>query len=207
MNNHCISNILSLPDTSNLRDKLQSLAILDAILMQDWEMRYFSFNSKWGPKEMTGSMRDGQGSEFFFLFNPVGVAGKIYCKEEVRVSDVSSILARVPNVFSSFLNEAAFSINIATYYLWRQLEDSLWSIAPDRISEIPFLAFVVDQGEYYSAWAESYYEIDINRESVNAVFRHEPLTNELIASLNPEMEISTILVDCQEIGYPSTIST
>ena len=41
-----------IPPINELKRKLQSLAMLDAILMTDWPSRYFSFNSKWGPDAM-----------------------------------------------------------------------------------------------------------------------------------------------------------
>ncbi len=199
---HLLQSILKLPSPNDLKGKLQAIAMLDAILMSDWEMRYFSFNSKWGPGEMTGSMRDGQGSEFFFLFNSAGVAGKIYCEENQLGSNTAAALAQVPADFSSFVNEAAFSIDRATCYLWQRPKDSAWSIAPANTVGIPFLAFVADQGEYYCAWAQDYYERELNLEPVKAVVRHEPLTSELVASINPEMEMDAVLADADEIGYP-----
>jgi hypothetical protein len=38
----------------------------------DWEYRYFSFDSKWDLNEMMASMRNGQGDDFFILFNNNG---------------------------------------------------------------------------------------------------------------------------------------
>jgi hypothetical protein len=51
---------------------MQSLALLDAILSPDWEYRYFSFDSRWGPSERMGSMRNGQGDHWFALFSSAG---------------------------------------------------------------------------------------------------------------------------------------
>jgi len=48
------------------------MAMLDAILMPEWEYRYYSFNAQRGEGEMMGSMRDGAGDEFFALFNGHG---------------------------------------------------------------------------------------------------------------------------------------
>jgi hypothetical protein len=199
---HVLPNSSMFPSVDDLRGKLQSLAMLDAILMPEWEMRYFSFNSKWGPGEMMGSMRDGQGSEFFFLFNAVGGAGKIYCKENALGANTASALAEVPRDFSSFLEETAFSINTATCYLWQRRGDSAWSVAPRNIAEIPLLAFVANQGEYYRTWAEGYYEVEPDVNPVRAIFRQQPLTEQLVTSLNPEAEMAAVLTDAQEIGYP-----
>jgi len=199
---HVLLGTSRLPSLDKLREKLQSLAMLDAVLMSDWEMRYFSFNSKWGPGEMMGSMRDGQGSEFFFLFSAVGGAGKIYCKENALGAHTASALAEVPDDFSSFLEEAAFSINTATCYVWQRRAESAWSAAPRNIAEIPLLAFVADQGEYYHTWAKGYYEVEVDVNPVRAIFRQQPLTEQLVTALNPEAEMEAVLTDAQEIGYP-----
>ena len=57
-------NLDGLPDVARLKRLLQSMAMLDAILMPEWEYRYYSFNALWGEGEMMGSMRDGAGDEF-----------------------------------------------------------------------------------------------------------------------------------------------
>ncbi len=40
----------NLPDIESLRRLSQSVAMLDAILSPEWVYRYYSFNSKWGPR-------------------------------------------------------------------------------------------------------------------------------------------------------------
>ncbi len=42
-----------------LRKKMKSLALLDAIIEQEWEYRYSSYNSNWSDTEEMGSLRDG----------------------------------------------------------------------------------------------------------------------------------------------------
>lgn len=198
---HILPDVSTLPPPNDLKRKLQSLAMLDAILMPDWDLRYFSFNSKWGAGEMMSSMKDGEGSEFFFLFNADGVIGKINCKGSSLGANVNSLLAKIPCEFASFIKEPAFRIYAASCYLWWRVEDGLWSLAPKDIVGIPLLAFVADQGEYYHAWAQKYYDCKISLESVRAVFRHETLTDDLVVSLNSGIELEAALADCQEINY------
>jgi hypothetical protein len=201
MNNY-LSNSSMIPPINELKRKLQSLAMLDAILMSDWPSRYFSFNSKWGPDEMMGSMRDGEGGEFFFLFGPFGAAGKIYSKEMALGPNAVSALASVPADFSSFLSEPAFSINLATCYLWRRPRESAWSVAPVGIEKLPFLAFIGDQGEHYRAWASDYYETALSMDAVRAIFRQHLLTPALMKSINPNADTAAAVADAEEIGYP-----
>jgi len=48
-----------------LRKKMKSLALLDAIIEQEWEYRYFSYHSNWSDTEEKASLRDGSGGEWF----------------------------------------------------------------------------------------------------------------------------------------------
>lgn len=68
---HPISNVLVIPDSDMVRSRFQSLAMLDAILMADWEFRYFSFNAKWGAGEMMASMRNGAMRNIIILRTPL----------------------------------------------------------------------------------------------------------------------------------------
>src|SRR5262249_50472332 len=65
-------NLRRLPDVDGLRTLLQSLAMLDAILCPEWDLRYYSFNSRWSKGKQMGSMRNGSGDDFFALFNASG---------------------------------------------------------------------------------------------------------------------------------------
>lgn len=199
---HSLENIALLPNASELMANFQALAMLDAILMPDWTWRYFSFNSRWAAGEMMASMRDGQGDEFFFLFDATGVAGKIYCKGQVLGSDHAAAMARIPGDFSSFRSEAAFSLDAATCFLWQRCNETRWKVAPDCIAGIPLLAFVADRGETYHAWAQDYYEIEIDLDLIKSTFRRQPLSSQLIAALNPDAEVDGVLADAEEIGYP-----
>ena len=190
------------PSESEIKRKLQSLAMLDAILMPDWTLRYFSFNSKWGSNEMMGSMRDGQGGEFFFLFDAVGAAGKIYSKETALGPNAVSSLNSIPAEFSSFLNEPAFSLNLASCYLWQRSRESAWSVVPASVTQLPFLGFVADEGEHYRAWANDYYEADLTANAVRSAFLQQLLTPAFIRSINPNAEIEAVFSDAKEIGYP-----
>ena len=202
--NHIFTDVTELPSVDGLKRELQALAMLDSILMPDWELRYFSFNSKWGLGETMGSMRDGQGNGFFFLFSSAGVVGKIYCRGVAQKEHTVQELKKIPGGFSSFLNEPAFGINTeAMYYLWRQQRDGLWSLIPQDTVGIPLLAFIANRGSYYHKWAEDYYETELDIKSIEAIYQWQPLTEKFILTLNPDAEIEGVFLDAKEIGYPS----
>ncbi|MEJ3716569.1 hypothetical protein ACU1JV_08435 [Paenibacillus sp. T2-29] len=62
-----------LPDLEVSRRIFQAAAILDAILMPEWEYRYYSYNAHWDENEQMASMRDGEGDHYFALFQPNGL--------------------------------------------------------------------------------------------------------------------------------------
>lgn len=102
----------SLPDIASLRRRCQSLAMLDAILCPEWDLRYFSFDTRWSENESMGSMRNGSGDDWFILFGEFGAAIKGLAHEASIAGDkvlVSEVQSQVPKAFSSFLTEPATS--------------------------------------------------------------------------------------------------
>ena len=199
---HAIDNISKMPDSEKLRSRFQSLAMLDSILMPDWELRYFSFNASWGIDEMMASMRNGEGDELFFLFSKCGVVGKIFCSELHAKTPSSQILEKVPSHFKSFLGEAAFRLNAISCCLWQLASHSTWEVYPDNNDSIPLLGFVQDEGEYYRKWAEQYYERIIPASIVGMIFNHEPLTDKMLSDLPEKRGVKDLISDAREIGYP-----
>lgn len=67
-------NLIQIPDIETLRRLCQSLAALDAIISEDWELRYYSYNRFWSRdrQEEFFQMRDGSGDEFQILFSHAG---------------------------------------------------------------------------------------------------------------------------------------
>ncbi|WP_394393217.1 hypothetical protein [Shewanella woodyi] len=80
------NNLNSMPEISELKKLLQSLAILDAIMSPEWDERYYSFNSKWDKSEQMGSMRNGCGYDFSVLFNQAGCFVKGFGHESAMSS-------------------------------------------------------------------------------------------------------------------------
>jgi hypothetical protein len=185
-----------------VRHRFQSLAMLDAILMPEWDLRYFSFNSNWGADEMMASMRNGEGDEYFFLFCKKGVVGKIFCHELAVTEPQKTLLALVPPQFEAFLTETAFGLVNVTCCLWQTPGNSSWEIAPPDQGEVPLLAFIQDNGEYYRGWATDYYEQEIPASIIEKVFMHETITDKLLSALPKRRQLEDLISDAVEIGYP-----
>ncbi len=197
--NHSISDIKQLPSIKKLIHICRSLALLDAILMVDWEYRYFSFDSFWNEDEgeMMASLRDGSGSEYFILFSPQGIAGKVF--EQSVTSDSNRVMANLPDRFRSFAGEPAFNLERVSFCFWRESEGDSWRSAPNDVKVFPLLEFLTADAAYYHEWAKEYYEQDIDLEALKSVFCSLELNTDLLQKLNPEIDLDDLSEDLVEI--------
>ena len=209
--------LLLLPDPEEIKRISQSVATLDAIIMPEWQLRYFSFNRKWDEDEQVASMRDGGGGFYFAAFDLNGVIIKGYDPHrEMGAYNArtghpwAGVLDCVPNSFRQFLSEPAFSISEATFCFWRQPSDSNWNMCditfpsgadPDGSER---LLFIFDgDPRTYQLWAEGYYERPINLSAIEEVYSHATLNASLVAALNPDRNLDSLCEDLDEIGYPN----
>lgn len=207
-----------LPDIDALRRLMQSLAVLDAILMPEWQFRYFSFNSKWSAGEQMGSMRNGSGDDLIANFTPAGCFIKGFAHEyemssyrddgSVRAWD--GVLDSVPVAFASSLAEPAFDMKSVTFCVWRLHGEPSWSRGelefpkgedPDGSGWL--LGYYDGAPETYRKYAASYFTTEVPLRVIRAVYAHEPMTEDLVKELNPEMTLKALGDDLDEIGYPA----
>jgi len=208
----------SMPNVDDLRRLLQSLAMLDAILSPDWDARYYSFNSKWARGQQMGSMRNGEGDDFFALFHAKGCFLKGFDHESPmspyrgKTKVVwPGVLDAVPAEFAKCLVEPAFAIEDTTFCIW-QLGNEGWQHGPvefptndsDPDGSLDLLALLDGRPETYRDWATDYYEQDVDLDAVKHVYQQKPLTRRIVAGLNDEMTLADFKDDIGEIGYPRT---
>lgn len=206
----------NLPSIQNLKQISRSLAMLDAILEPEWEYRYFSFNQHWATGEQLGSMRDGEGSWYFILFNSNGVFLKGFEKDcplgdFFRETETAypGIFDEVPPLFVDALNEPAFGVGQATFCFWNQSDNHGWKrgklefpVSDDPDGAKALLKLLHGGPRAFQKWAEDYYERKVSIRVINSVFRHEPLTDALVARLNPDLSVADLAEDIEEIGFP-----
>jgi len=202
-----------LPDIETLRRLTKSIAMLDAIICPDWEYRYYSFNSKWGPGEEMASMRNGSGDDWFLLFDVHGAALKGFAHEYPLAGDESfpaRIQETVPREFDSFLGEPAFAMEMATFCLWRRHTDRAWGVvlpaaghvSPEDDGSAMLLDILDGNPETYREYVAGYFERKVSVAAVRAIYAHQPLNEHLVETLNPELAFAEITNDALEIGYP-----
>ncbi|OKJ08180.1 hypothetical protein [Kitasatospora sp. CB01950] len=213
----------ALPSPAELRDHCRTLAVLEAILLPEWGDRYFGYDARWNVEagEEMASMRDGSGDEYSIVFTAAGAYVRGFA-HETEMSPYGGedravwpgVLDDVPAVFAAQVAEPAFSdeddVPAVTACLWRETADDAWRHGaiefpagddPDGADQL-FALLTDRRPEAYHAHAEEYLEDEIDLAAVRAVFAGEPLTDELVAALNPELTLADLAEDLAEIGRP-----
>lgn len=208
-------NLSALPDIPALRRLTQSLAMLDAILSPEWDLRYYSFNAHWAEGEMMASMRDGSGDDWFLLFCKAGAVLKGFAHElqMAQKQTAEEILSHVPAVFNTFLTQPAFSLTETTFCIWRTVDDDQWRTGAieypssdnrdDPDGSLELLALLDGTPTTYQQWAEEYFEVEVDLAAVEHIYQHRPLTSAIVSRLNAEVILDDLAGDLLEIGYPS----
>lgn len=210
------SALLPLEDLARLS---QSLAVLDAALMPEWEYRYYSFNARWNEAEQMASMRNGSEGGYFVWFSQQGAVLKGFAHEsavwkQLREQSnlvLSSLAQQMPPELERFVHEPAFFLEETTFCLWKLRDAPIWTTwLPPVPQEIRFLDGSADllllldgNPATYQAWAEDYYEIRPTRAALQAVYAHKPVSQEILRGLKSPRRSSDITAELEAIGYPS----
>jgi hypothetical protein len=213
-------NLSALPPPEDLARLSQSLAVLDAALMPEWEYRYYSFDARWREAEQMASMRNGSGDDYFLWLSQNGAVLKGFAHESAvwqqlcGQSDLvlSSLAQQMPPELERFLHEPAFSVEETTFCLWRLPAAPAWAlwqppVAPETrfLDGSAHLLLLLDGNPAtYQAWAEDYYDIRPTRAALQAIYAHKPLTPEILTGLKSPRSTSEIVAELEDIGYPAT---
>ncbi|MCP3667516.1 MAG: hypothetical protein GY696_34325 [Gammaproteobacteria bacterium] len=183
------------------KNKLKYLALLDAILEQDWELRYYSYNSSWSSQEEMASLRDSCGGEWFFLVTEKDIAFKCTSPVDGLVDDFQTLKNQVPEKYSAFLNEPAFSMDEGSC-IW-YLEDNNWIALGNAINDLPNPIKIQKMTALdYCNYAREILEQDIDSNIVQSIFDGN-FTFELAVKLNPDIDINALKNEVSEIGISS----
>jgi hypothetical protein len=206
---------IDFPPPDALKRIMQSLAMLDAIVEEEWQYRYFSFDAGWAPDTQMGSMRNGQGDDLFAVFDRAGCFIRGFDHESAMSPWASKppkiwpgVLDHVPKQFSSSLTEPAFHMADTTFCIWFPWDDQAWRqgeiaypAASDPDGASWMLSYYVGGPQTYHDFAEFYYEVDIPVEAIARVYAHEPLSPALIQALGSQRPYDQLVVEAAAIGY------
>ena len=203
-----------LPEIAELKKRCQSLAVLDAILCPEWEYRYFSFNSNWDEGEMMASMRNGEGDDWLIYFTPRGaiIKGFVHRAPMAQKCPWPGVIDSIPETFSNFVKESAFSIEQTTFCLWCQDGDDGWQSGEvdfpadgadgDPDGSALLLPFLDGNPETYRKWGEEYFGTRLNPRAITHIYEYEPLNPFIVRALNADARLDEVREEIQEIGYP-----
>ena len=215
--------ISQLPSISVVRDRCLAMAALDAIMSPEWGDRYFSFDANWSATDQMASMRDGSGNEYSILFTPDGVWARGFDHESALTPFRSTpfalwpgLLDGLPEVFRAQASEPAFCdptgvVLQATVCFWREREATGWVVGapadlPTGAADDGGAAWLFDVllsgATGYRDFAQTYYETELDCETVSDVYDLHPVSAEVVARLNPSIDLADVVDELRGMGYP-----
>ena len=203
------SNYSSLPERRRLQQICKTISVADAILSQEWQYRYYSYNSKWSDGEEFCGMRNGHGDEMLILFLNEGcvingMAHEYYPKSKDNLTN------GLPKIYHEFIFGEPVHSTGTTFCLWTT-EGSKWKIGEletyDDGSE-DLLRIFDDNPQTYIDWATDYYEDgfivnDNSRKVISNIYGGATLTKSMVLTLVDKLEDwKQLKEDLIEINYP-----
>ncbi|WP_409417506.1 hypothetical protein [Flavobacterium sp. PS2] len=197
-----------LPNKNSLQNICKAISVLDAIICQEWEYRYYSYNSKWGEGEEFFEMRDGSGDlmNILFLENHCVINGFAH---EYQHNEKSDLTKNLPEIYNDFIFGEPVASFGTTFCLWTN-ETENWEVGTiedynDNSAEL--LTIFDGNPQTYIDWAseyfdESYKETGIPLKIVTEIYQGKILTKEMVLSIVDEIEDWELLEeDLKEINY------
>ncbi|HEX7167481.1 MAG TPA: hypothetical protein VF230_10920 [Acidimicrobiales bacterium] len=212
-----------LPSIATLREWCLSLAVLDAILVPEWEWRSFSFDADWAPSQEMASMRNGSGDEYSITFTPAGAYVRGFDHESPLspwafrpVAVVRGLIDRVPASLRECAVEPAFTMDgipQVTGCLWREGSDNARQFGSPARPELAgedggaatLFAELDGKPETYVAFAAEVNEVELDLDQVRAVFERRPICAAFVARLNPAADAGDVLAELRSMGYPTDL--
>lgn len=125
-----------------------------------------------------------------------------------------AMLKGFPRDLESFLNEQKFNPENATFYIWRKAKDDAWHIGPitwpnrapnrwkSHDGSDDLLSPLSIDAKQYANWLQKAKNRKVNVADVQKVFEQQPMTVELLKSLDSHRKLADIKDDLRTIGYP-----
>jgi hypothetical protein len=210
--------IRRLPDIATVRRVSRALAVLDLVLCEEPESRYYVFDARWSETEEAALMDNGSGDAYSVVFSPDGVYARGF-NHESSMSPYRNEFGHtwpgmfdgLPEEFQETMDEPAFADEdgrrLVTTCFWRRTDDAEWSCGPvknvtdDGADEL-FELLADPRPEAYLTFAEDYYERALDLEAVRHVYALMPLSEYVVTSLNRDRRLADLTDDIAEIGYP-----
>ena len=109
------------------------------------------------------------------------------------------------------MTEPAFDIPNTTFALWQLANNDGWCIddiefpdAEDADGSEYLLSRLNGDPVHFVAWLSENFETDVDQTIIAHAFRHEPLTDAQLRSLNPESSVRELRATVRDTGFPLT---
>jgi hypothetical protein len=191
----------TLPAPADLERTCKGLAALDAMMSEDWESRYYSFDKAWNKRreERMASMRNGEGDEWFIVFSPAGVFVKAFW-HEFEPEDVDAIFDGLPATLAPQLEEPAFWVDEAvTFGGWH--DGKRWTLRGNAKPMKDELAMLTGEAKSYRDYASSYFGEQLPLDAIAHVLAGKKLDAKLVGRITKERSLADLANDLAEIGY------
>jgi hypothetical protein len=176
----------------------KGLATLDTILSDDWEMRYYSFDRKWGKARMA-SMRNGSGDDWFIVFASTGVFVKAFWHEYPH-EDADVIYDGLPPKLAPHRRDGAFMIDDGiTFGGWH--DGSTWTLRGNAKPMKEELAMLTGAPKLYRTYASIVHSAKVPLDAIAHVLAGKKLDAAVVAKINPEATLADVKSELAEIGY------
>ncbi len=189
-----------LPPPAVLERICKGIAALDAMMSEDWESRYYSFNAAWNPtgNERMASMRNGSGDDWFIVFGKDGVFVKSFW-HEFKHEDVAAIYAGVPEALAPLIDEPSFLMEDVTFGGFH--DGTTWTLRGNAKPLVDELAILSGDPAAYVAYVAAYFEAKLPVDAIAHVLAGKPLDAKLVARITNERTLADLASDLAEIGY------
>lgn len=202
-------NYNALPNRKALQTICKTISVLDAIISQEWEYRYYSYNNKWADNEAFFEMRNGSGDQMLILFRQDGCVINGFA-HEFEQQDKQKLTTSLPSIFDEFIFGEPVKTIGTTFCLWTT-EQNNWQVGQIENYEDnseKMLNIFDGNPQTYIDWATEYFEesyvgsgIPLN--IVTKMYSGQTLTKEMVLTIVEELEDwEQLEADLNEIGYP-----
>jgi hypothetical protein len=180
----------------------KGLAALDAMLMEEWQDRYYSFNHAWNTtlQQRMASMRNGLGDEWFMVFEPGGAFLKAFWHEYHPYEDVAKLYEGVPAQLQPQLTEPAFAIENVTFGGWH--DGTTWTLRGNATGPMQEqLEILSGDPEKYRAYSADYLKVDAPLDAIAHVLTGKELDADLLKRIGSTRKLTELKDGLAEIAY------
>ncbi|MGK5728351.1 hypothetical protein [Streptomyces sp. URMC 124] len=217
-----------LPAPEALLQHCRALAVLDVVFERDHPgERQHTFHPRWDDDTALAAMDNGIGDLYGVVFAPAGVF--LYCfdhecaatpwREEPR-AHWPGLLDGLPAAFAAYPAEEAFSFDgffDATLCAWRESGADAWQCGPVEFEDGDtdgawLFELLVDgspeaRAEACAEYVADYWERSVDRAAVASVLAGEPLTEAIVAALNPSADFTAVAEEAAALGFPVAVAS